>query len=384
MKDVIIIGGGAAGLAVSSYISLENKDMNILLIEKKDQQGKKVAASGNGRCNISNVRCRNIEETINFFHKLGIEIQEDLEGRYYPKSNKAKDVVKALSYSFKNENINLKLNENVEKIEKIEDCFVVKTNKNEYKGKNVVIATGGKSSPGFGSTGDGYSFAKKLGHSVNKLSPVLTSMEGNIPGSFAGVRAKGIFTLYQNRSVVFSEPGEVQFTKDGISGICVFNGSRFLSIDENTSFRDYKASVDFFPETHVDQLKELIFKRLKDGRLSYEDTLLTMVNEQIARFLLDQFAELSFEEIAEEIGKKLKCFEINITGASGWKNAQCTKGGIPLEEVFIDSSMSKIVDGLYFAGEILDFDGPCGGFNLQNAWDTAIKVGRKICIEYTK
>lgn len=384
MKDVIIIGGGAAGLAVSSYISLENKDINVLLIEKKDQVGKKVAASGNGRCNISNARCRNIKETMEFFNDLGIEIEEDLEGRYYPKSNKAKDVVKALSYSFKNENINLKLNETVEKIEKTKEGFIVKTNKEEYKCKNLVITTGGKSSPTFGSTGDGYTFAKKLGHTVNKLSPVLTAMEGDVQSNLAGVRAKCNFTLCKNRAAIFSEPGEVQFTKDGISGICVFNGSRFLVLDENTSFSDYKAAVDFFPEIQVDKLKSTIYNRLINGRLSYEDTLLTMVNEQIAKVFLEKFKGLSFEKAAEQIAKKLKCFEINITGASGWKNAQCTKGGIPLEEVFIDSSMSKIVDGLYFAGEILDFDGPCGGFNLQNAWDTAMKVGRKICIEYTR
>ena len=391
MFDVIIIGGGAAGLGIGSLISMSNKDIAIGIIEKKEILGKKLAATGNGRCNISNQNCTNFLETQKFLKDIGIELTVEAEGRCYPLSNKAKDVVAAFVQHLEGENTKIYTNETVQEVTTLNNVFKVTTNKREYTGKNLVIATGGKAGPDFGTTGDGYNWAKNFGHTVNKVSPVLTGIDGQISEDLNGTRCKGEVRLYKKGELVFTESGEIQFTKTGVSGICVFNASRFLKLDSEHKFNDYTIKLNLIPELSQAELKGILLARCKKDGISKKSILLTIVSENVAKYVLTQELK-SIKGLAKDITvaeldgiiSKLYELEMVVTGAGGWKNAQCTAGGIAIEEVEISTSESKVVKGLYFAGEIVDYDGPCGGFNLQNVWETAMKVGENICIEYTK
>lgn len=388
MVDLVIIGGGAAGLAIASYISVNNPQISTTLIEKKETLGKKLSATGNGKCNITNNKCDNFKNTKDFFRSIGIEISNDEDGRFYPVSRSAKDVVEAFTRSIKQGNISVLTNTVVTEINKIDNIFEIKWGDSLIKSKNLVIATGGKSAPEFGGTGDGYKFAKEFGHNVTKLSPVLTSIELKDGGLFNGVRATGSVALLKKGKEIFKEKGEIQFTKEGISGICVFNVSRFLKLDKETKFSDYEVVINLVEDYNI---KDILVGRKSIKGLKAKDLLLTVVNSKIAKVILNEiFGDLDrdistiTDNEIDLIIDKLKAMKMKVIGAGGWKQAQCTSGGISLDEINLLTGESKLAAGLYFAGEVIDFDGPCGGYNLQNAWDTAMKVGKNICTEYIK
>ncbi|MEG0292519.1 MAG: aminoacetone oxidase family FAD-binding enzyme [Anaerovoracaceae bacterium] len=391
MRDVIIIGGGASGMAIACYMVMNCPGINIAIIEKKEELGKKLSATGNGKCNISNTDCENYLFTKEFFSSIGIEIYNDSQGRCYPISKSAKDVVEAMSNVIIFGGVHVNTNSHVEEIQKTKDCFEIKYGGKLEKSKSVVIATGGKTFPEFGTTGDGTIFAKKFGHNISKLVPVLTPIECNVPKSFGGIRTLGNVKLFCKGSNIYEESGEIQFTKTGISGICVFNVSRFMKLTENIRFIDYKVAIDFLYGVDDNLIITSIYNKKKIKGLKADSLFLTIINKKIVKEALkragvDENKELVLINDSEikRIISQLRSFEFEVTGAGGWKQAQCTSGGVSLEEVSSLTCESSIVSNLYFAGEVLDFDGPCGGFNLQNAWDTAMKVGKKLCIEYIK
>lgn len=391
MYNICIVGAGAAGMAAALSISMENQDLKIILIEKKEEVGKKLSATGNGKCNISNNILPSFGDTSKFFRKIGIEIKVDSEGRAYPVSESAKDVVKGLENAVTAWGCDIVKKEEVMSIEK-EDVYIIKTNKNQYTAEKVILATGGKSAPQFGTTGDGYRIAKKLGHTINKLAPALVPVEceSEILGNIAGVRAKGKVNLFRHGFFVESEEGEIQFTKDGLSGICIFNLSNYLVLNEKTSFKDYKITIDLLSRYQEMEIFHMMKTRKNILNLDTKDLMLSIVNSKIAERLLEKWsikypkaAMLSDEQLKEIIGE-FRNVEYKVTGAKGWKDAQCTKGGISWDDFDWDTFESKVCPGLYVIGEIIDYDGPCGGFNLENAWLSARKAGKAICTEYTK
>lgn len=394
MYQVCIIGGGAAGMATAVEIATNNKDIEILLIEKKDKPGSKILASGNGRCNISNNQCPRFGETAKFFRNIGVEIKVTEEGRAYPVSEKASDVVFALVNMLKIYNIKIMDNQKAEDIKYIgEHNFEIHTDKGTViKAENVVLATGGKSAPQFGTTGDGYVMAKKLGHKISKLIPVLVPVEctNDTIGNISGTRAKCSVTLFRNDFFVETQQGELQFTKDGLSGICIFNLSSFIRLNENTKFEDYRFEVDFLDRYSFMEVFHILSLRRNIKDFKTIDIFNSIVNRNIAEKLLKEFAKkYEFardldDKTLEDIIYSFKKVKFNVTGVKGWKDAQCTAGGVDWDEFDDDTMESKKCKGLYFAGEIIDYNGPCGGFNLENAWSNGRKAGRTICTEYMK
>ncbi len=352
----------------------ENPAKNILIIEKKNQLGRKISATGNGKCNLSNAACPNVGETLAFFERLGLLTRTDEAGRIYPYTEEGAAVREVLEQRIQDLGISVMTSSEVLSIEKKEN-FVIELKNKEIHAEKVLIACGGKAGSAFGSTGDGFRFAKKLGHRVNKPIPVLTAVDvkENLE-KLSGIRAKGEVRLLYQKEEIFAEKGEVQFTKTGISGICVFNLSRYLLLPQGASFEngfdDYSIEIDFFPER--EEMESILELRKAKG-LKGRNLLQYLVRKPIAEMIYEQAGDDT-----AACSKALKAFALSPKGVKGWDFAQATKGGVALSEVSAKTLESMVTAGLYFAGEVLDYDGPCGGFNLQHAWESGMKAGREM------
>ena len=380
MLNICIIGGGASGLAAAITAGREDPGKSILIIEKKDNVGKKLAATGNGKCNLTNTNCENMDEILEFFDSVGIFTRADEEGRVYPYCSQARDVVYALEKAAGSAGVDTVTDTTVEKIEKTADSFVIKTNKGTFESEKLLIATGGKSAPQFGTSGDGYTFAKQFGHTVNRLAPVLTGIEVREDlKSVKGVRVKALVKLMKDGQPVEEEYGEVQFNEDGISGICVMNLSRFIKLEEGESFAEgisrYSVEMDFVPEVDAADLEEMLQRRMAAGVENTDDLILSIVPDKLRKSIMKDYSELSEVRLCK-LTDELKSWKLSVKGTKGWKVAQCTAGGVALDEINPQTMESTLIKGLYFAGEVTDYDGPCGGFNLQYAWETGIKAGK--------
>ncbi len=378
MLDICIIGGGASGLAAAITAGRENPDKSILIIEKKETVGKKLSATGNGKCNLTNEKCEGITQTLNFFDSIGVFTRTDEEGRVYPYCLQARDVVYALENAARGADIRTGIT--VEKIEKSVNGFIIKTNKGDFEAAKILIATGGKSAPQFGTSGDGYTFAKQLGHTVSRLAPVLTGIEVKEDlKSVKGVRIKALVKLFKDGTPIEEEYGEVQFNEDGISGICVMNLTRFIKLEEGESFNEgigrYSVELDMVPEMEAEDLKKMLQRRMAAGVANTGDLLLSIVPDKLRENIMSQHFDLQDLDLCK-LANDIKSWKLQLKGTKGWKAAQCTSGGVVLDEIDPATMESTLVKGLYFAGEVTDYDGPCGGYNLQYAWETGIKAGK--------
>ena len=320
--DIIIIGAGASGLTAGIVAKRDNPNLSVLILEKKLKPGIKLSMTGKGKCNIANTHCDGLEETITFLSSVGIQTIEKDEGRLYPEGKNATEVVKILESHATKLGCEIVTNKAALSLDKTcGQSFIIGFENNKLVSANkVLIATGGKSYPKCGTTGDGYVMARKLGHKVETLIPGLTGVETKEDTTVLhGIRAKGTVKLYKNDECIFEEAGEVQFSRGVISGIVVMNMSLYYRNDD----ADYVMELD-----------------LEDG---------------------------------SKLGKVN--YKLHPTGLRGWKEAQITCGGVSLNEVDHKTMESLIVSGLYFAGEVLDYQGPCGGYNLNNAWRTGIRAG---------
>lgn len=350
--DVCIIGGGAAGLSAAASL---DTDMTVCLLEKNKIPGRKIMATGGGRCNITNRACGNKDMALEFFKSMGIETYCDAEGRYYPYSNQASDVVKALLMETEKRNARIVTEFEAVKTEYRDGSFIVSDTKGrQVYADRLLVAAGGKAAPQFGTTGDGYGFAKAFGHTIKKVYPILTGVQCSGVKGLKGVRARGRVSLSKDRNLLAEETGEIQFTADGLSGICVMNLTPHIVSEEGESLEQalkrYELELDLAP----DFTREEIF-----GRTS----TFGILSDKLS-------ARVSIEE--------LKNWRLPIKGVKGWKDAQCTGGGISLDEIDMNTMESKLKKDLYFAGEIIDRQGICGGFNLQNAWETGLTAAAAI------
>lgn len=399
MKKVIVIGGGASGIIAS--LKLATKKYDVYLLERNSFIGKKLLVTGNGRCNYwnSNIDSKyyytdnnNIlekllsrrDEVFKFLSSLGIypRIKNSL---YYPYSNEALSVQKIFESQLLNSKVNLITNFKVEKIIKVANKFKCISENKDITGDILVIATGGLAYPKTGSDGILYPWLRKQNIKVNALNPALVPLftEGDFLKKWAGIRSEAKIKLYIDSRYVKEEEGEIQLTKDGISGICVFNISSLVA-KALSNKKDVQVRIDFLP--NIDDLNSYLLKRIK---LLKNGTILNLLYSLINIKLIDIISKKANIDINTNINKidskKLDClidliknFTIKITSIGDYNMAQVTTGGVSLEEINPNTLEVSKVSNLYLCGEILDVDGICGGYNLAFAFISGYIVGDSI------
>ena len=404
MSKVLIIGGGASGL-IAGIIAAKNNS-KVTIIDRMPKVGKKILATGNGRCNYTNKNIttsryfsesNNIvesifnefsyENTIEFFNKLGIHVLEKEDGKLYPRSEQASSVLNALIYEAEKHNINLVCNEEVINITKAKN-FKIETKDNVYYSNKLVIATGGKSCPDLGSNGSGYNLAKILGHSVIEPFPSLVQLKTDFKylKQVKGTKVNGNIKLFDNNySLVREEYGEILFTDYGVSGPPVLQISRNASKNILNNIKAY-IEVDLayeFSEQELD--KELLNRANNNPNKTTSEFLIGFINGRMITPVLNysnidinkKVANLSKGE-RNTLASNIKKIKMEVTGTHQWNQSQVTAGGVNTNEVSDKTLESKLVKDLYLCGEVLDIDGDCGGFNLQWAWSSGAVVGKAI------
>ncbi len=404
MSKIIIIGGGASGMM--SAISASNNEKNeVILFEKNEKLGKKIYITGKGRCNVTNASdvdnlllntignptfmyssyyTLDSYSVMDFFEKEGLPLKVERGKRVFPKSDKSSDVIKALSNKMKKNKVKVLLNHNVTKllIENNKVTGIIANNK-EYKADKVIVATGGLSYPQTGSTGDGYKFAKSVGHSVTKLSPALVPLKlsNNFIKDLQGLSLKNIqLKIILNKKTVYSNQGEMLFTHFGVSGPLVLTASRYLA---NENLENCKGYIDLKPSLTIAELDKRILKdfdkyKNKDFKNSLDDLLPQKIIGTIIE-LSNINPNKKVNEITKEERKRLvellKNIELDIIENGGYNQAVITAGGVNVDEIDPSTCKSKIIDELYFVGEVLDIDCLTGGFNMQVAFSTGYLAG---------
>ena len=404
MEKVIIIGGGASGLIAAIYASKKGNEVTIL--ERNNSCGKKLLITGNGRCNYWNedqhidhyhsnnfdllskiITDSNKEEILSFFDKIGI-VPKIKNGYYYPFSNKAVSVQYALLLQAKLCGIEIINNCLVKEIVKKKDKFFIKTNINEITADKVVLATGSKANPKTGSDGIGYELAKSLGHSITNIFPSLVQLRGEERyfKKWNGIRTEVEITLYEDGNKIKKEFGEIQLTNYGISGICVFNLSRYVE-QSLSQHKEVYVTINFIPwiksknelfdylNKRNEKVKNRTIGQLLEGILDYKLVYVLLSQANInADKKFDDLTKLEKNKLIENIYS----FNLKIIGTNSFEQAQVCSGGISLMEINVKTMESLRTKGLYLVGELLDVDGDCGGYNLSFAWISGMLAGRAI------
>lgn len=394
--DIVIIGGGASGLTAAITAS-KNKQNKVILIEKNQILGKKILATGNGKCNYYNsdqniihynstnnnlikeiINPENTKKVEDFFSNLGI-IPKIKNGYYYPFSNQATTIKNALVNEVE-KNTKILTETTVEDITKENNKFLIKTNNGTMTADKVIIATGSKSSPKTGSDGFGYKLLKNLGHTIIDVLPALVQVKtkGKFLKDWSGIRTDVDASLYINDKLIKQESGEIQLTNYGVSGICIFNLSRFIPIALKNNDK-VEIKINFLPFTkEVDNL----LKSLSNDK-NITKTLEGILNNKLVSVILNQssinkeksYNELSFKE-KEILLNNLSNFKLEVIGTNSYEESQVCSGGVPLTEINLKNMESKLIKNLHIVGELLDVDGDCGGYNLTFAWISGLLAGK--------
>lgn len=401
--DVAVVGGGAAGMMAA--LRADSIGFKVCLLEGNERVGKKLLLTGDGRCNLTNtsIKIHNFHssnkdfsfnpirefsnlDTINFFKKAGLMVVTSEEGRVFPATMQASTVLDLLRLNLDENKVRVITRFKVDKIEKVNNIFkLMSKDAGLITTKNVIIATGGKSFPHTGSDGSGYKIAKMLGHKIIKPEPALVQVKLNFPflNSIAGVRFKGQASLFTDRSLVKESEGEILFTNYGASGTAILNISReipaLLQKKENVSLH-----INLLPAFSYEELIKIINGLIEvyPGR-SISNILLGIVNKKIIQVLLKE-AQVKERDIPainlsgssiERITHLLTNWEFGVSGTLTFATAQVTAGGVDTHDIDPDTLESKLVKGLYFAGEVMDVDGDSGGYNLQWAWSSGWVAG---------
>ena len=382
IRDVIVIGGGASGMIAA--ISAARCGSQVTLLEKEEKLGRKLLATGNGKCNFTNeyqdISCYYTQdkafvssvlqsfgktETLAFFQELGI-LPMEKNGYYYPHSGQAESVVRLLQQELVRLKVKIKSKEYVKRIYRSkEGLFCVETGTYIYEGKKVILAAGGKASPVLGSDGSSYQLVKALGHSLTPLYPGLTGLvsKESYFSKLAGVRAQAKLSLLVEGEALQKEAGEVQMAAYGLSGIPIFQLCR-SACEALAAGKKTEIFLDFLPELSEEEF------------LSYLESL-EKRNTGLSKKELS--AGIFDKKLAEVLAQKGICggkaLLVPICDHRGFEQAQVTAGGVKLSEIVPETMESKIQPGLYITGELLDVDGICGGYNLQWAWSSGYLAG---------
>ena len=392
-----IIGGGASGMA-AALAAAENPAVQVILMERQARVGRKLGATGNGRCNLTNLHAAeggyhgddsafadfaisefDPEKTLAWFSALGLFTVAEDSGRVYPYSDQANSVVDVLRFALEKENITVRLGFEAEKVKKTAAGFRIESKEETVECDRLVIACGGLAGTKLGGTMSGYKFLRGLGHKCSKLRPTLVQLKSSWGGctGLKGVRCNCHAAIYHNGRLHSESRGELQFTEYGISGPVIFEISRDACQEKG----DWTCRLDFLPEISADVLKTELLRR-KQTNLPASELLTGILHNRLGRVLSQsagisqsrQVSQLSDYDLQQAV-LVVKEFEIGLTEPMGMDSAQVTAGGILTKEFDNMTMESRLVPGLYACGEVLDIDGDCGGYNLQWAWSSGRLAG---------
>ena len=400
MKTVVVIGAGASGM-MAALTAAEDPENRVILLERQQRVGRKLLATGNGRCNLTNTGARPEHyhgenpdfavpaltafpprAALDFFHALGLVTAEEYGGRVYPLSNAANSVVDVLRYALEARGVEVKTACPARELRRDKGGFLVLTDGETLHADKLIVACGGAAGAKLGGVADGYELLKALGHRRTALYPALVQLltAPEYPRALKGVRADCAFKLLAGGQTLGQSAGELQFTETGVSGPAAFDLSRAVS----TGGKGLILSADFlreYPEESV--LSWLRARREALPALPAGDMLTGMLHNRLGRMLvkyagLNAAAPLSAltDRELKTLARACKDFRLEVKGTEGFDSAQVTAGGVKTSGFNPETLESWFVPGLFACGEVLDIDGDCGGFNLQWAWASGRMAGR--------
>ncbi|MDD5134783.1 MAG: NAD(P)/FAD-dependent oxidoreductase [Phycisphaerae bacterium] len=400
--DICIIGAGPAGLAAT----IGAKAKKVTLVEANTTAGRKLLLTGRGRCNLTHIG--SIDEVIraykpfdrfvrhcihefppqklrDFFSHRGLETVADNNGCVFPKTDRSSDVKESLLAELKKNNIKTYYGKKINSVKKCDDLFIIESEKITISAKCLIIATGGVSWPQTGSTGDGYEFAKSLGHNIIEPKPCLIPLvtKEKFCSSLAGIGVQAVQITGKIDGKKISSSGPMIFTHSGVGGPAVLDFSRLIAETLDKTKIRLDISVDFLPDLKNDELDEKLAETFsKSPKQSASTVLSDFLPKALARQICEQ--NRLTKTIAEQINKKtrktlvenLKNFPFTILSAEAIEKATVTRGGIDIGQIEAKTMQSKLCPGLFFAGEVINIDGPCGGYNLQFAFAAGALAGK--------
>lgn len=396
---VLVIGGGASGL-MAALTAAQNPENEVTVLERQARVGKKLSATGNGRCNLTNLHTEpgcyhgqerefvhyalsefSVADTLSFFRSLGLLTVSEPSGRVYPYSDQAGSVVDVLRLSAEAAGVRLMTSAEVRSLMYDADAFFAQTEERRYAADAVIVACGGLAGEKLGGCGMGYDLLKRFGHSCTKLYPALVQLRTDTTyvRSLKGIRAECGVSLLENGELLASSNGEVQFTDYGISGPAVFEISRAMAGKK----ADVLAELDLLPLLNEEETVSLLrAKTERMPKLLTEDLLTGTLQNRLGRTVL-RYCGIALDRTCgsvknaelRKIAEAVKRFRIPVTGTMNMDQAQVTAGGIRTSEFDPKTMGSRLQRGLYACGEVLDIDGDCGGFNLQWAWSSGHLAG---------
>ncbi len=392
-----IIGAGASGMAAALAAS-EQPEAQVILMERQARVGRKLQATGNGRCNLTNLNALRggyhgqepgfwdsalerfgPEETLCWFRSMGLFTVAENSGRVYPYSDQANSVVDVLRFALDRPNLELRIGFDVEKVKKNPGGFLIESAGDCVECDRLIVACGGLAGTKLGGSMSGYKLLRSLGHHCTKLRPALVQLKTGWSGVIAlkGVRANCRAEIFCGAIPIAQSVGELQFTEYGLSGPVIFEISRDVCQGEG----GWKCRLDFLPEVSREELAGELLRR-KSTRLPVSELLTGILHNRLGRVLTQAAgiggngpaAEVS-EDSLWNLAETVKGFEVSLTEPLGMDSAQVTAGGVLTSEFNPDTMESRLVPGLFACGEVLDVDGDCGGYNLQWAWSSGRLAG---------
>lgn len=407
MSKVLVIGGGAAGMFAAIFAAYNGNEVH--LFEKNEKLGKKLFITGKGRCNITNASDMDTlfgsvvtnskflyssfygytnQDVIDFFERIGVATKVERGNRVFPVSDHSSDVIAGLSRELKNLGVEIHLRSEVTKVVGKETFeYIVLKNGKKVEGDACIVATGGFSYQTTGSTGDGYGFARELGHQVTEIIPSLVPLviKEDYVRELQGLSLRNVeATIYDDKKILYHDFGEMLFTHFGVSGPLMLSASSYIA--KNVKEKGLKLVIDLKPALTMEQLdqrvlrdfEENINKQFKNAVQKLFPSKLIPVILAVSEIDPEKKVNLITKEERQQFVNLIKNFTFTITGLRDFNEAIITKGGVHVKEINPATMESKLVQNLYFVGEVLDLDALTGGFNLQIAWSTGYSAGSSI------
>ena len=401
--DVVVIGGGASGMMASIFAS--RNGFSCLVLDHNEKLGKKLFITGKGKCNLTNnssienhlnnivnnskfmysaLNAFSPTQTIEFFIENGLPVRTERGNRVFPESDKSSDVIKVLSKTMTRYGVTVSLNENILKVDKIEDVFhILCENNKEYTSNSLIVATGGMSYAGTGASSLGFQIAKHFGHNIiepkSALCPIIVRED---IAELNGLSLRNVSLNFELGKIHFSEFGDLLFTFNSLTGpIALSLSSKINRLDLNNA----KLYIDLKPALTIEKLEEKLLREFVEyAKMDYKNYLHTLLPQSFVDFFLKKtkiknkkMSEFTKEDRATLI-KHLKHFEFRIKSLENINVGIVTSGGVDVKQINAKNCMSKLIDNLYFVGEVLDVDALTGGYNLQIAWSTGYVAGNSL------